>query len=141
MSQYHGGRLFKYALTSLRPAGRIRGSAGNPPPINGLQKQNFLWRYDRGVDAEASPQRIKLADWIVSLMARRPESVAAVALANKMARTIWARLVRGAHTKRRRRHNRGGNPLNGTPEVVHSNQATSLVSGDGWHQRSWLTGF
>lgn len=46
-------------------------------------------------DAEASPQRIKLADWIVSLMARRPERVAAVALANKMARTIWALLVRG----------------------------------------------
>jgi transposase len=37
----------------------------------------------------------KLPSWIVSLMARRPYKVAAVALANKMARTIWALLVRG----------------------------------------------
>ena len=35
----------------------------------------------------------KLPGWVVSLMARRP--VAAVALANKMARTIWALLVKG----------------------------------------------
>ena len=37
----------------------------------------------------------KLSGWILSLMARRPYKVAAVALANKMARTIWALLVRG----------------------------------------------
>jgi len=37
----------------------------------------------------------KLPDWIVSIMARRPYKVAAVALANKMARTIWALLVKG----------------------------------------------
>jgi len=37
----------------------------------------------------------KLPDWVVSLMARRPYKVAAVALANKMARTIWALLVKG----------------------------------------------
>lgn len=33
--------------------------------------------------------------WVVSLMARKPYKVAAVALANKMARTIWALLVKG----------------------------------------------
>lgn len=33
--------------------------------------------------------------WIASLLARRPYRVAAVALANRMARTIWAHLVRG----------------------------------------------
>jgi len=32
---------------------------------------------------------------LVSLMARRPYKVAAVALANRMARTIWALLVKG----------------------------------------------
>lgn len=37
----------------------------------------------------------KLPGWVVSLMARRPYKVAAVALANKMARTIWALLVKG----------------------------------------------
>ena len=37
----------------------------------------------------------KLPAWVVSLMARRPFKVAAVALANKIARTIWALLVKG----------------------------------------------
>ncbi|OCP36219.1 transposase [Ensifer sp. LC163] len=38
---------------------------------------------------------VKLPAWIGSLMARQPYKVAAVALANKMARTIWALLVKG----------------------------------------------
>ena len=38
---------------------------------------------------------VTLPYWIVSLMARRPYKVAAVALANKIARTIWALLVKG----------------------------------------------
>lgn len=38
---------------------------------------------------------VKLPAWIGSVMARRPYKVAAVALANKMARTIWALLVKG----------------------------------------------
>ncbi len=37
----------------------------------------------------------KLPGWVVSIMGRRPYKVAAVALANKMARTIWAILVKG----------------------------------------------
>lgn len=37
----------------------------------------------------------KLPSWVASIMARRPYKVAAVALANKMARTIWALLVKG----------------------------------------------
>jgi transposase len=38
---------------------------------------------------------VKMPAWVLSLMARRPYKVAAVALANKMARTIWALLVKG----------------------------------------------
>jgi transposase len=38
---------------------------------------------------------LPLPKWIVTLLARRPYKVVAVALANKMARTIWALLVRG----------------------------------------------
>ncbi len=38
---------------------------------------------------------VRLPAWVVSLMARKPYKVAAVALANKMARTIWALLVKG----------------------------------------------
>jgi transposase len=33
--------------------------------------------------------------WLIGLLARRPFKVAAVALANKMARIIWALLVKG----------------------------------------------
>jgi len=36
-----------------------------------------------------------LPPWLASLMARRPYKVAAVALANRMARTIWTLLVKG----------------------------------------------
>lgn len=38
---------------------------------------------------------VHLPSWIISLMRRRPYKVVAVALANKMARTIWALLVKG----------------------------------------------
>lgn len=38
---------------------------------------------------------VHLPLWIISLMRRRPYKVVAVALANKMARTIWALLVKG----------------------------------------------
>jgi transposase len=38
---------------------------------------------------------LKLPEWIASLMLRRPFKVVAVALANKMARIIWALLVKG----------------------------------------------
>ncbi len=38
---------------------------------------------------------LKLPTWIASLMLRRPFKVVAVALANKLARTIWALLVKG----------------------------------------------
>lgn len=34
--------------------------------------------------------------WMTALLARRPPKVAAVALANKMARIIWALLVKAA---------------------------------------------
>jgi transposase len=42
--------------------------------------------------ARRSPEA---ADWATRLLARRPFRVAAVALANKMARTAWALLVKG----------------------------------------------
>jgi transposase len=38
---------------------------------------------------------VQLPSWIISLMRRRPYKVVAVALANKIARTIWALLVKG----------------------------------------------
>jgi transposase len=38
---------------------------------------------------------LALPKWIITLLARRPYKVVAVALANKIARTIWALLVKG----------------------------------------------
>lgn len=37
----------------------------------------------------------RASPWLVNLLARRPRKVAAVALANKMARTLWAMMVSG----------------------------------------------
>ena len=35
------------------------------------------------------------APWLINLLARRPKKLAAVALANKMARVLWAMMVSG----------------------------------------------
>ena len=49
------------------------------------------------VERRIKAQRVSRTDspWLLQLLARKPEKVAAVALANKMARIIWAMLVSG----------------------------------------------
>ena len=37
----------------------------------------------------------RASGWLIDLLARRPRKLAAVALANKMARTLWAMMVSG----------------------------------------------
>ncbi len=41
----------------------------------------------------------KKRPWLADLIARKPTKVAAVALANKIARMAWAIMVRGERTK------------------------------------------
>jgi hypothetical protein len=41
--------------------------------------------------------------WLTQLLARKPFKVVAVALANKMARTAWARVARNGFSDRRSR--------------------------------------
>ena len=45
--------------------------------------------------ARAIIARRKYSDWVTGLQARRPYSVAIAAIANKLARTIWAVLAHG----------------------------------------------
>ena len=49
------------------------------------------------VERRIKAQRVSRTDspWLLQLLARKPEKVAAVALANKMARIVWAMLVSG----------------------------------------------
>ena len=49
------------------------------------------------VERRIKAQRVRRTDspWLLQLLARKPEKVAAVALANKMARIVWAMLVSG----------------------------------------------
>jgi len=37
--------------------------------------------------------------WLTALLARRPTKIAAIALANKMARMVWAMMARGERYK------------------------------------------
>ncbi len=41
----------------------------------------------------AKPGSKTASPWLLQLLERRPRKVAAVALANKMARTVWAKLA------------------------------------------------
>jgi transposase len=50
--------------------------------------------------------------WLVRLMGRRPTKVAAVALANKIARMAWAMMVRGERFQRAKLAAGGGVAVN-----------------------------
>ena len=43
----------------------------------------------------AKPGRQSASGWLLQLLERKPRKLAAVALANKMARVIWAMMARG----------------------------------------------
>ena len=44
----------------------------------------------------AKPSSPLATPWLTALLARRPRKLAAVALANKMARIVWAKLAKGS---------------------------------------------
>jgi transposase len=52
--------------------------------------------------------------WLTALLARRPTKVAAVALANKIARMVWAMMAKSEHYRRLRlrprNRDRAGHP-------------------------------
>ena len=48
----------------------------------------------------ARPGRPSSSTWLLGLLARKPKKLAAVALANKIARIIWAMMARGEAYRR-----------------------------------------
>jgi len=48
----------------------------------------------------AKPGSKSASAWLLQLMERRPRKVAAVALANKVARVVWAMMARGEAYRR-----------------------------------------
>jgi len=95
-SAFRSGREFA-AWIGLVPR---QNSTGGKPRLGSISKKGdrYLRRLFIGGamavlrHARAHPER---HPWLMRLLARRPAKVAAVALANKMARMAWAVLVRG----------------------------------------------
>ena len=79
---------------------RGQNSSGGKERLGGITKQGN--RYLRGLLVVGAMAVIRYAErhgtrrpWLVQLMARRTTKVAAVALANKTARMIWAIMTSG----------------------------------------------
>jgi len=78
-----------------------QSSSGGKPRLGSISKQGD--RYLRGlftagalaVIRYAKIHRIGHRPWLTALLARRPTKVAAIALANKIARMAWAMMARG----------------------------------------------
>ncbi|MGB8277485.1 MAG: IS110 family transposase [Methylovirgula sp.] len=80
-------------------------SSGGKERLGGISKQgNRQLRTLLIVGATSiikqAKRGVKLPEWLVGLMARKPYKLVAVALANKMAHIIWALLAKGGEYKR-----------------------------------------
>ena len=80
-------------------------SSGGKDRFGGISKQGD--RYLRGLFVAGALAVIRYAKihgtkhrpWLTALLARRPTKVAAIALANKLARMVWAMMVKGERYK------------------------------------------
>ena len=94
---FRSGRDFS-AWIGLVPK---QSSSGGKPRLGGISKQGD--RYLRGLFTAGALAVIRYAKihgighrpWLTALLARRPTKVAAIALANKIARMAWAMMARG----------------------------------------------
>jgi transposase len=94
---FRSGRHFS-AWIGLIPK---QSSSGGKQRLGGISKQGD--RYLRGLFTAGALAVIRYAKihgtnhrpWLTALLARRPTKVAAIALANKIARMAWAMMARG----------------------------------------------
>lgn len=93
MKSFHSGREFA-AFLGLVPR---QSGTGGKVRLLGISKRGDTYLrmlLTHGARAVVNFQIKNRNPWIDKLLSRRPHNVAVVALANKMARTIWALLVR-----------------------------------------------
>ena len=98
---FRSGRNFS-AWIGLVPK---QHSSGGKDRLGSISKQGD--RYMRSLFMAGALAVIRYArihgtkhrPWLTALLARRPTKIAAIALANKMARMVWAMMARGEHYK------------------------------------------
>ena len=96
-TQFRSGRHFA-AWLGLVPQER---STGGKQRLGGISRagderlRQLLVLGATAVIRHARPDRPKTSPWLLQLLARRPRKLVAVALANKMARILWAMMTSG----------------------------------------------
>ena len=96
-AQFKSGRHFA-AWMGLTPCER---SSGGKQRIGGISRagderlRQLLVLGATAVIRHAKPGRPGVSSWLLSLLERKPRKLAAVALANKMARIVWAMMTTG----------------------------------------------
>ena len=101
-SQFRSGRHFASWL-GLTPQER---STGGKQRLGGISRagnerlRQLLVVGAMAVIRHAKPGSKSASPWLMALLDRRPRKLAAVALANKMARVVWAMMARGEEYRR-----------------------------------------
>ena len=101
-SQFRSGRHFA-AWLGLVPKQHSTGGKTRLGAISRAGDERLRQLLVLGATAviqHAKPGRLGVSAWLLNLLERKPRKVAAVALANKMARIIWAMLTSGETYRR-----------------------------------------
>src|SRR5262252_6297284 len=99
------GRLLHRRMSAMDVGAVEQSSSGGKDKLGSISKQGD--RYLRSLFTAGALAVIRYAKihgtrrrpWLTALLARRPTKVAAIALANKLARMAWAMMARGGRYK------------------------------------------